>query len=255
MKRVIVFLLSAVLFFPACAQDEDEKISVLVFSKTVGFRHSSIPNGVKCMIELGMEHGWSVTSTEDANLFTDDFLKNFDVVVFNNTTQDIFNDQQQEAFKRFYRKGKGFVAIHAAADTEYEWEWYGKLLGGDAWFLTHPPNQPGTIVVESTDHPSMKYFDELNIKTLTTWDEWYTFKNNPRSKVKVLATLDEGSLKDLGKDPKKTKMGDHPIIWYHEFEGGRSFYTGKGHMPENFDELVFRQHLVGGIEWAAGKVD
>ncbi|MFC2124559.1 ThuA domain-containing protein, partial [Bacteroidota bacterium] len=248
-------LFTAVLFFPACAQDQNARISVLVFSKTEGFRHSSIPNGIKCMFELGQEHGWNVTATEDANLFKDDFLTNFDVIIFNNTTMDIFNEEQQETFKKYIKSGKGFVGIHAASDTEYDWKWYGKLLGGDAWFLTHPPNQPGTIVVESTDHPSMKYFDEMNIKTLTTWDEWYTFKNNPRSKVNVLATLDEGSIKDMGDNPDKVKMGDHPIIWYHEFEGARSFYTGKGHRPENFDELVFRNHLVGGIEWAAGKVD
>lgn len=255
MKRLLTFLITASVFFPLSAQEGNENIDVLVFSKTKGFRHSSIPNSIKCMFELGQEHGWNVTATEDASLFTKDFLGKFDVVIFNNTTQDILNEEQQEAFKKFIQSGKGFVGIHAASDTEYDWPWYGKLLGGDAWFLTHPPNQPGTILVENTDHPSMNYFKVMNIKTLTTWDEWYTFKNNPRSKVKVLATLDESTIKDMGKDPEKVKMGDHPIIWYHEFEGARSFYTGKGHRPENFDEMVFRQHLVGGIEWAARKVD
>jgi len=255
MKRIFAFLFALALIFPVSAQNKDGKISVLVFSKTMGFRHKSIPNGIKCIIELGERHEWAVTTTEDATLFTSDFLDRFDVVVFNNTTMDIFNRKQQKAFQNYYRGGKGFVGIHAASDTEYDWEWYGQLLGGDAWFLTHPPNQPGTIVVESTEHPSMKYFEEMNIQTLTTWDEWYTFKNNPRNQVKVLARLDESTIKDKGKDPEKTKMGDHPIIWYHEFEGGRSFYTGKGHKPENFDEMVFREHLVGGIEWAAGKVD
>ena len=93
MKEILTFLFTAVLFFPACAQDQNAKISVLVFSKTEGFRHSSIPNGIKCMFELGQEHGWNVTATEDANLFKDDFLTNFDVVIFNNTTMDIFNEE------------------------------------------------------------------------------------------------------------------------------------------------------------------
>jgi len=240
MKRVFVFLLAAVLFFPACAQDEDEKISVLVFSKTVGFRHSSIPNGVKCMIELGMEHGWSVTSTEDASLFTDDFLKNFDVVVFNNTTQDIFNEEQQEAFKRYYTSGKGFVAIHAAADTEYDWEWYGKMVGG--YFKSHPRQQNAKVNIINKDHASTNMLpDEIKRR-----DEWYDFKNiNPD--IIVLATLDETSYKG-GK-----MNNNHPIVWYHEFEGGRIFYTGFGHTNETFDDPLIQKHILGGIKYAIGK--
>ena len=234
-------------------KDEVEKINVLVFTKTVGFRHQSISNGVKCMWELGLKRHWNVTATEDAAVFNDDFLSKFDVVVWLNTTQDVLNDEQQDAFIRFYQSGKGYVGIHAAADTEYDWEWYGKMMGG-AWFKGHPPTQKATLVIEDTNHPSMKVFEEKDIKRWTVIDEWYAHRANPRPHVNVLMTLDESTIKNLGKDPELNTMGgDHPMAWYNAFDGGRSFYTNRGHTPESFDDPELREHFVGGIEWAAGK--
>jgi type 1 glutamine amidotransferase len=133
MKKTLVILIISMMGLNAAWAQEKEKIDVLVFTKTEGFRHKSISNGVKCMWELGLKHGWNVTATEDATLFNEEFLEKFEVVVWLNTTQDVLNEEQQEAFVNFYRKGKGYVGIHAAADTEYDWEWYGKMMGG-AWF-------------------------------------------------------------------------------------------------------------------------
>ena len=258
--RNLILVLLPFLFLPRMAvsqeNNESEKINVLVFSKTKGFRHKSITNGIKCMWELGDKHNWSVTATEDASLFTDDFLKRFDVVVWLNTTQDVLNEEQQEAFIRFFKSGKGYVGIHAAADTEYDWGWYGKLMGG-AWFKGHPPTQLATLIIEDTDHPSMDIFKEMNTTTWTVIDEWYAHKANPRPHVHVLMTLDENTVKNLGKNAdreNKLMGGDHPMAWYHEFEGGRAFYTNRGHTPESFDDPVLREHLRGGIEWAAGKI-
>jgi type 1 glutamine amidotransferase len=132
MRKSVLLVLSFLVITNISYSQDAEKINVLVFTKTAGFRHQSISNGVKCMWELGLEHGWNVTATEDASLFNDDFLKPFHVVVWLNTTQDVLNDEQQEAFLRFYRSGKGYVGIHSAADTEYEWEWYGE---DDGWCL------------------------------------------------------------------------------------------------------------------------
>ncbi len=226
-----------------------EAINVLVFSKTEGFRHNSIPNGIKMISEVGQKENWIVTSTENASVFTSDFLDQIDVVVFLNTTGDILNDKQQKAFEKFIKSGKGFVGIHAAADCEYEWPWYGGLNG--AYFRTHPPAQEGTVIIEDSSHPAMKPFKGMS--TYTTFDEWYSFKESPREKVHVLARLDESSIKRAKND--KWQMGDHPLIWYHEYEGSRSFYTVFGHTSEAFDDENIREHIGAAINWAAKRTD
>ena len=255
MKRFLV-LVTALAIVTSCswAQDE-EKINVFVFTKTNGFRHESISNGVKCMWELGLKYNWNVTASEDETLFNDNFLSKFDVLVWLNTTQDVLNDEQQEAFVRFYKSGKGYVGIHSAADTEYDWDWYGKLMGG-AWFKGHPPTQMATLIIEDTNHPSMKIFADMETKTWTVVDEWYAHKANPRPHVHVLMSLDEATVKNLGNNPDPARVlmeGDHPMAWYHEFDGGRAFYTNRGHTPEAFDDPALREHYRGGIEWAAGR--
>jgi type 1 glutamine amidotransferase len=258
MRKFFVIIAMITLGFPACwAQEEKEeveKINVLVFTKTTGFRHESISSGVKCMWELGLKNHWNVTATEDASLFNDNFLSKYDVVVWLNTTMDVLNEAQQSAFVKFYSGGKGYVGIHSAADTEYEWEWYGKMMGG-AWFKGHPPTQKATLIIEDTNHPSMTVFEEKDIKRWKVIDEWYAHKANPREHVQVLMTLDESTVKNNGGNPAKNLMGgDHPMAWYNEFDGGRSFYTNRGHTHESFEDKVLREHFRGGIEWAAGKI-
>ncbi len=252
-KLLLLVFITALLFNSATAQVQDEKktekINVLVFSKTAGFRHNSISNGIKMIRELGQKEGWVVTGTENANLFTSDFLYQMDVVVFLNPTGDVLDDKQQKAYEKYMQNGKGFVGIHAATDCEYNWPWYGGLCG--AYFATHPPAQEGTVIIENTNHPAMKPFEGMN--TYITFDEWYSFKENPRGKVHVLARLDEESIKNAKNDD--WKMGDHPLIWYHEYEGCRSFYTVFGHTPESFDDENVRQHIAGAINWAARRVD
>ncbi|MGQ8335266.1 ThuA domain-containing protein [Sunxiuqinia sp. A32] len=253
MKRFLLLILAFIMLSPVFSQDKKstvEKLNVLVFSKTAGFRHNSISNGIKMISDLGQEKAWNVTATEDPSLFTMDFLVNFDVVVFLNPTLDVLTNKQQEAFKTFMETGKGFVGIHASADCEYDWDWYGRLNG--AFFRTHPPAQTGTVIFEDFNHPSMDVFKGM--ETYTTVDEWYTFKANPRENVHVLARLDETSIKKSNND-NNWQMGDHPIIWYQEFDGIRSFYTVFGHTPEAFDDKNVRAHIAGAIEWAGKRVD
>ncbi len=230
-----------------CGVAQDQKINVLVFSKTVGFRHNSISSGLKMLSDLAQERKWVLTATENSELFTPDFLKTFDVVVFLNPTMDVLNEQQQKAFESFMATGKGFVGIHAATDCEYDWAWYGQLTG--AYFKTHPRGQVGTVIFENTDHPSMVPFKGM--QTYRTFDEWYSFKENPRAKVHVLARLDETSLDAETLKDDKWKMGDHPLIWYQEIGNSRSFYTVFGHTPEAFQDLKVKEHIGCAIDWVA----
>ncbi|MBB5922972.1 glucose/arabinose dehydrogenase [Actinoalloteichus hoggarensis] len=222
----------------------DEEFDALVFSKTAGFRHDSIPAGIAAIEQLGEENGFTVTATEDAGAFTDDNLAQYEVVVWLSTTGDVLNDEQQGAFERYIQGGGGYAGVHAASDTEYGWPWYGDLVG--AYFDSHPHIQEATVTVEDHDHPSSAHLPDEWVRT----DEWYNYQENPREDVHVLASLDESSY-----DPGSGAMGDHPIAWCHEFDGGRSWYTGGGHTIESFSEPEFLQHLAGGIQSAAGAVD
>ena len=230
-------------------QEFEKPISVLVFSKTAGYRHASISSGIKMLSDLSREQNWVITATEDASLLRDDFLEKFDVAVFLNPTGDAICDKGQAAFEKFMKSGKGFIGIHAAADCEYEWAFYGDLVAG--YFRAHPPAQKATVIFENFDHPAMKPFEGM--KTYTTVDEWYTFKENPRPNVNVLARLDESSVKKGKNDD--WKMGDHPLIWWNEKDGMRSFYTVFGHTHEAFQDKLISDHIKNAINWAAKRID
>ena len=224
------------------AQSADPRFAVLVFSKTTGFRHDSIPQGIAAIEGLGAEHSFAVDKTEDAARFSDADLARYKAVIFLNTTGDILDPAQKAAFERYIHSGGGFVGIHSASDTEYGWPWYGRLVG--AWFASHPQIQRATVQVLDPGHPSMTGLPATWVRT----DEWYNFRSNPRGTVELLATLDEASYSGGG-------MGaDHPIAWCHEVDGGRSWYTGMGHTKESYAEPLFRLHLLAGIESAAGIV-
>ena len=215
---------------------------VLVFSKTEGFRHSSIPNGIAAIQQLGLDNNFEVDATEDATAFTFSNLIQYDAVIFLSTTGDVLNGDQQAAFEQYIQSGGGYVGIHAASDTEYNWPWYGQLVG--AYFDSHPQNQTATIKVADRIHPSTKNLPEY----WERFDEWYNYRENPRGHVHVLATLDESTYSG-------GNMGyDHPIAWMHDFDGGRAWYTGGGHTEESYSEPLFLEHILGGILYASGEV-
>jgi type 1 glutamine amidotransferase len=222
------------------ASAADAPYDVLVFSKTAGFRHDSIAVGTQAIRELGTANNFTVTATEDAAAFTTANLAQYEVVVFLNTTGDALNATQQTAFESYIRSGKGYVGVHAAADTEYDWSFYGNLVGG--YFASHPAIQQANIRVENRATAATATLPQ----TWTRTDEWYNYRTNPRSSARVLANLDESSYSGGG-------MGaDHPISWCKTYEGGRSFYTGLGHTQSTYAESAFRSHLLGGIRYAAG---
>ncbi|WP_223777996.1 ThuA domain-containing protein [Streptomyces sp. 135] len=215
---------------------------VLVFSKTAGFRHDSIPAGVEAVRELGAEGGFTVDATEDAGAFTAANLARYDAVVWMSTTGDVLNGEQQRAFEGYIRGGGAYVGVHAAADTEYDWPFYAGLAG--AYFQSHPAIQKARVHVEDHAHPATSH---LGAGAWERTDEWYNYRSNPRARARVLASLDESSYAG------GTMSGDHPIAWCQSnYHGGRSFYTGGGHTKESYAEPEFRRHLLGGIRWAVG---
>ncbi|MCA9983283.1 MAG: ThuA domain-containing protein [Anaerolineales bacterium] len=217
--------------------------AVLVFSKTAGFRHDSIPAGIAAIQTLGQTHDFQVDATEDAAIFTSGQLAAYQVVIFLNTTGDILNESQQAAFEQFIQNGGGFVGVHAASDTEYDWPWYGQLMG--AYFASHPAIQTATIQVSDPAHPAMQPLPTQWTRT----DEWYNFQALPAGSINILAQLDESTYSG------GTMGANHPIIWNHAFDGGRAWYTALGHTIDSYSEPLFLAHLLGGIRWAAGQTE
>ena len=224
----------------AAAQQQTPR--VLVFSRTTGFRHSSIETGIAAVQKLGRENGFAVEATEDAAAFTERNLKRFRAVVFLNTTGDVLDARQQDAFERYIQAGGGWVGIHSATDTEYDWPWYGRLAG--AYFESHPNNpnvRKGTYRVLDRDHPSTQQLPDRWERE----DEFYNFKSIS-SDIQVLVDIDETSYEG------GTNGARHPMSWYHAHDGGRAFYTNMGHTEATFSEPLFLAHLLGGLRYAMG---
>ncbi len=218
--------------------EETCNAKILVFSKTAGYRHASIPDGIAAIKHLASEHSIQVDASEDASVFTQENLAHYNVVIFLMTSGHILDTQQQQAFEHYIHSGGGYLGVHSASDTEYAWSWYGRLVG--AYFKDHPPITQATIIVEDPTNIATKMLPARWVR----YDEWYNFRTNPRKNVHVLLTVDERSYKG-------GSMGsDHPITWYHNFEGGRSWYTALGHTSESYHDPLFLQHLWGGIVYS-----
>ena len=238
---IIIATLAIVCFtLLSCERKSAEEARILVFTKTAGYVHSSIPAGSQALIELGAQNNFRVDTSSNAAYFTDDSLKRYAAVVFLSTSGDVLDHYQEAAFERYIQAGGGFVGIHGASATEYQWGWYGRLLGG--FFDNHPEVQKALVQVVNKEHPSTRHLPERWERT----DEWYNFKKLDKE-VKTLLTIDEESYRG-------GENGDpHPMAWYHEFDGGRSFYTALGHTEESFADTLYLQHLLGGIEYAIGE--
>ncbi|HET8713982.1 MAG TPA: ThuA domain-containing protein [Gemmatimonadales bacterium] len=224
------------------AATQAQEPRVLVFSKTAGYRHNSIANGLAAIGKLGRENGFAVDATEDAGAFTAKNLARYRAVVFLNTTGDVLDAAQQDDFERFIQAGGGYVGIHSAADTEYDWPWYGRLAG--AYFTSHPndPNvRKGSYRTLDTTHVSTKGFPPRFERE----DEFYNFKSIDPT-MRVLIEIDETSYQG------GTNGDHHPMSWYHEFDGGRAWYTNMGHTEATYTEPLFLQHLLGGLRYAMG---
>jgi glucose/arabinose dehydrogenase/cytochrome c551/c552 len=234
-----------VLLASSCSK-RSGKPKVLVFSKTAGYHHESIADGMAALKTMGSQNNFDVDTTTDAVKFTEENLQQYAAVVFLSTTGNVLNQYQEADFERYIQAGGGFVGIHAAADTEYDWGWYGRLVGG--YFRDHPgindsfPNvQPGVLQVANADHEATKHLPKQWKRT----DEFYSYKK-VQNDLNVLLTIDE---KSYGGG---FKMGNHPMAWHHEFDGGRAFYTALGHTKESYKEEAYLKHLLAGIQYAIG---
>ena len=243
-SKQLLFLFSLVflLALNACSDKREGPPKILVFSKTMGFRHTSIPVGIERLQAIAKEEGYLIDTTENAERFNEANLEKYAAVVFLSTTGNVLDAKQEAAFERYIQAGGGYVGVHAASDTEYDWKWYGQLVGG--YFDSHPEGlQQAQFEVVDTDFIATKFFGQ------TRWDredEIYNFRSVfPGNKV--LVKVDESSY-DGG-----NMSGDHPISWYKEYDGGRSFYTAMGHTDASYEESEFVEHLKGGLAYAIGE--
>jgi cytochrome c len=246
-QSCLAVVAAVLLAFPnvsRCAEQPAQEFHALVFSKTTGFRHDSIPEGIAAIQKLGATHRFGVFATENSNHFTSENLARYRVVVFLNTSGDILNDEQKSAFENYIRGGGGLAGVHAAIPgdvaTEGKWTWYNDIFC--ARFTNHSEIVRATLDIEDPAHPSTRMLPRRWSRT----DEWYNFIENPRGKVRVLATLDESTCKG------GTMGEDHPISWTKAVGSGRIWYTALGHTKESYSEPLFLQHLLGGIQAAAG---
>ena len=220
--------------------EEDKKLNVLIFSKTAAYRHESIEPGGAALISYFEKHGISSVQTEDSSIIKTNLLSPFDVIMFFQTTGIILDSLQRQVLAEFIRSGKGFVGIHSAADTEYDWPWFVNLVG--VQFADHPDIQQATFVKVDTQQLATKHLPSR----WTRMDECYNFKQIPEN-VNVVLTVDESTYQG------GIHGAYHPISWYHEYDGGRSFYTALGHTVESYQDTLFLEHIMQGVRWAAGR--
>ena len=210
--------------------------SVLVITETKGWVHDSIESGLKLIQNIGNKNNFNVYHSDNSSVITYKNLKEIKTIIFLNTTEEILTDVEQKVMESFIKSGKGFVGVHAAADTEYNWQWYGKLVG--AYYRNHPEVMNGKIL--TINHKITNHLDsEWEIE-----DEWYNF-DYVNYDINILSHLDEDSYIG-GEHPDY-----HPITWYHEYDGGRSFYTGLGHTKEVYEDERFIKLLEKGILYAS----
>jgi type 1 glutamine amidotransferase len=248
MKKRIFMLISMFLFLEVGALFAQGQFRILIFSKTETFRHETILEGVEAIRKLATKHDFSVTWTENSRIFASRRLNNYAAVVFLNSTGDVFNEDQQKGFEQYIKNGGGIVGVHGATATETDWPWFGKLLGG--YFTSHPATQTAIMNVANANFPGM-----YNLPKKWLWtDEWYEFEKQTPEELNILLTVDESTYDlKLNRDEEKSAgMGAlHPIAWYHEYDGGRAFYTGLGHIGTAYQDPLFLEHLYGGIYWTA----
>ncbi len=242
---IILLILQAFICFTVTAQ---KQFKALLVTTTRGWHHESLHYGVVALEELAVKNSFDLVLMQDPNSITDKNLEQFQLIIFLNTTGDIFDSAQQKAMERFIQAGKGYVGIHSASDTEYDWDWYTKLVG--RMFHIHPSIQTARLNVLDSNFPGLQGFTGNKLWT----DEWYEFGPEKTQGLNYILAIDETSYnpKVQWGEKKGEGMGKlHPIAWYHNYDGGRAFYTALGHMPTDFSDPIFLNHLYGGIFWAA----
>lgn len=231
-----------------------KKVKVLVYTKNgKGYVHDNIPNAVRCIQKLGQEHGFSVATSDQPTVFTEANLKQYTLLIFPSTNNDVFDtDDQRLAFRRYIEAGGGFVGIHSVMGTERNWAWFKRMLGGT--FAWHPKFQKFRVEVLDTKHPSMQGQPKVWEKE----DEFYFTKNMSPGPTVIMAN----DLTSLNQDePEKVKQFSgsynelYPSAWYYNFDGGYTWCTTLGHAKTDYEsDSTFIRHIFQGIQYVANQV-
>lgn len=239
-KTIVPVLFAAGCLFLFGATPHKARPRILIYSKTNGYHHASIPAGIAAIKKLGAENGFDVDDTVDSTRFNSKNLKKYAAIIFLSTTGKVFGPDEESAFRAYIEHGGGFVGIHAATDCEYNWPWYGELVG--AYFKSHPKQQQAKLIIVDKSNPSTVGLPD----PWERFDEWYNFRNLSQQ-TKILLKIDESSYTG-------GENGDnHPMAWYHDFDGGRAFYTALGHTDESYSDSNYLHHILGGIKYAMTK--
>ncbi|HJS55755.1 MAG TPA: ThuA domain-containing protein [Chitinophagaceae bacterium] len=248
MKYLFVFIIC---FYSLTVNAQLKNKHVLIFTKNgKGYIHENIPSSIAAIQKLGIENGFKADTTTNSGYFTDGNLKKYDVIIFSNTNNDVFDTEEQKvAFMRYIQAGGGYMGIHSATGTERNWKWFKLMMG--ATFLRHPPFQHFTVHVLDKKHPAVK---NLSHKWETN-DECYYFKEiNPSIKVLLVSDLSTIKEADSVKNIKPDIFGNwYPAAWCQEFDGGRIWYTALGHSKEDYSSSTYLAHLLEGLKWVTDK--
>lgn len=247
-KNILLLLIFQLLFSFAINAQEKKQFSALLITKTAGWHHESINDGVTAIKNLANRNYFDVLWHQEGVTITDDYLSKFQVLIFLNTTGDIFKPEEQKAIEKFIQSGKGYVGIHSASDTEYDWPWYTRLVG--RMFHIHPVIQTAKLRLTANTFPGLEGFNNGQLWT----DEWYEFDNETTNNLTYILSVDENTYNPVVQWAAKSGKGMgsfHPVSWYHDYDGGRSFYTALGHLPADYTDPAFLNHIYAGIYWAA----
>ncbi len=250
MKYILIFLLMLESVVNGQSVNNNSKsLKIIVFSKTIGYRHEAIPTGIATLKELASLNRWEIFATEDSTVFSANNLQKFDLIIFLCAGKHILSENEQKAIEQFVESGKGLLEIHSGW-AEPDWKWYHKALGAD--YLGHPPVYKAKVIIEDMKNPAMQCFKD------SVWeieDEWHSFKPSPRNDVHVLARLDENSY-NVDDNPwfkgVSLRMGDHPIVWWKKMGKGIVFSSEFGHTLKIYSDPLYRKHIEGAIKWTAG---
>lgn len=250
MKKFLISI-TMLLVLAACSPSQtNQRMNIAVITKTEGFRHKNIPVATIFLQDMAAENNWKLHHAEDSTFFTEQNLDTLDLIVFLQTSGNIFAEEQEQAIMQFVENGGGLLTIHTGTITENNWNWYVNNLG--AVFVGHPPVQQAKLIIEDRNHPATSFFPD------SIWvieDEWYSFDRNPRSDVNVLISIDESSYNVDHNKPGGAiyRMGDHPLVWYKYVGQGRIFQTALGHPEQLYDNPLFMEHIKGAVIWTAGE--
>ena len=215
-------------------------MDILLLRHSAGFEHSYLPDAEVALKKIGKANGWGILTTHRLDRISAEKLEKFDILAFATTGNLSFDEEQKQAILSFVKGGKGFLGIHNATDTCYDWPEYGEMLGG--YFNGHPWHQEVSVIVEDGDHPATRMLAER----FQVAEEVYTFKSWDREKTRVLMRLDNDSV-DVSKGNREDN--DYAMGWCHEYGEGRVMYTALGHRDELWHQDWFHEHIAGCIKW------